>query len=166
MPPTLLVERAFIDDFVATVRQARAHIEVQCMSFEGDQAGALVSRELIKKAAEGVRVRVLIDYFTDLMVSDRPASHSAVAREVQATRRMIRQMEAAGAGVRRTRPLGPLNIRCLIRNHKKLLVVEGRQRGSLRHHAHVCAAVPMRGREERIRAPDLRGREEPTAQSI
>ncbi len=124
MPPTLLVERAFIDDFVATVRQARAHIEVQCMSFEGDQAGALVSRELIKKAAEGVRVRVLIDYFTDLMVSDRPASHPAVAREVRATRRMIRRMEAAGVGVRRTRPLGPLYIRCLIRNHKKLLVVD------------------------------------------
>ena len=114
----------------ADILGAREQVYVQALTFEGDAAGREVAATLAASAAPDRRV--LVDNFTKHVVSDRlvhlPKNllDSALREEVRATRRMLRDLERAGAGVRFVGPLGPFLLHAPARNHKKLVLVDER----------------------------------------
>lgn len=103
---------------------------VQAMTFEGDAAGLAIA-EMIRGCPAADR-RVLVDAFTQHVLSDRfrwwPRNLVALTlwREWWATRRMIRGLGQHGVAVRFGSPVGPCFRRFPARNHKKLVVLDGR----------------------------------------
>ena len=121
---SILIDSEFQNNLYEKLEQAQKRIYVQSMIFEGDTAGSTVAQKLIQAKKRGVEVKVSIDCWTDFYVSNMYYKHKEVAHEVQATKRMIQQMQDAGIELVRTRPYGPLCIFFLCRNHKKLIIID------------------------------------------
>ena len=112
------------------IRAASSSVLVQALTFEGDAAGTALARALFSRP--DLDRRVLVDSFTRFVQKDRflyspgaladPALRSARRQ----TTRMIAGLRAAGVDVRFTNPVGPLMQRVAARNHKKLVIVDGR----------------------------------------
>jgi cardiolipin synthase len=100
------------DVFLADISQAKHHIHLEYYIFDDDYIGQLVREALIRKAKEGVAVRVLYDGV---------GSWSA-------DRRFFREMQAAGirvyAFLHVTVPLFYSKVN--YRNHRKIAVIDGR----------------------------------------
>lgn len=120
--------RVFWERARGDVLAARRRVYLQAMTFEGDGAGQSVAEAVIAAGA-GDR-KVLVDDYTRWNLSDRSLIQPfwrldpALRREADATAAMFRSLLAAGVGVRRTNPVGPLFIRFPARNHKKLIVAD------------------------------------------
>ncbi|MCY3809922.1 MAG: phosphatidylserine/phosphatidylglycerophosphate/cardiolipin synthase family protein [Gemmatimonadetes bacterium] len=114
----------------ADLASARDCVYIQTYSFEGDQVGEQLAKELL--AARAPDIRLLIDSYTRANHNDRwlAAPHNlfdrALRDEVRSTRRLVRTLSAAGIGVRFGRPLGLLGGRILRRDHKKLVLFDDR----------------------------------------
>ncbi|NLX09898.1 MAG: phosphatidylserine/phosphatidylglycerophosphate/cardiolipin synthase family protein [Chloroflexi bacterium] len=100
----------------------------QFMTYEGDASGQAFSALLAEKAAAGVDVRLLVDGYTDVVLSDvYPLllhRWRAVRAERARTRALFDRLRAGGVGVRRTAPPGFLGRYMLYRNHKKMVVLD------------------------------------------
>ena len=97
---------------------------MQFMTFEGDATGLKLADKLIALSKKGVKVRVIIDCFTDIYVSDTLYTKPQVKEEVEATKKMMADMTEAGIELKRTRPFGFLWVKILARNHKKIVVID------------------------------------------
>ena len=98
------------DDWLAEISRAEHWVHLENYIFRADEVGYRFAEALCEKAAEGVRVRVLYDWFGCL---DTP-------------RAFWRRLREAGVEVRAVNPptLGtPLGI--VRRDHRKLLAVDG-----------------------------------------
>ncbi len=81
----------------------------------------------------GVAVRLMVDDFINLMHNDRYIRvprlnrqlQRSVVREWRETLRFLELMGRVGLDVRMTNPLGILQRKALLRNHKKLVVIDG-----------------------------------------
>jgi cardiolipin synthase len=110
------------------IRRSTRRVLVQAMTFEGDAAGQAAADAICASNA-AVR-RVLVDDYSRYVVSDqwvggrREKLSQALRAEVDATHAMFLGLARAGAGVRRTNPIGPLFINYPARNHKKLIVAD------------------------------------------
>ncbi|MBS4015846.1 MAG: phosphatidylserine/phosphatidylglycerophosphate/cardiolipin synthase family protein [Candidatus Latescibacteria bacterium] len=120
----LLVDEQFRVDLFEKLARAKKRVYMQFMTFEGDQAGLTLAAKLIELKNTGIDVRVVIDCFTDFVVSDTYYTRKSVRAEVAATKDMIRRMRDAGISVVRTRPYGPFNFFFVCRNHKKIIIVD------------------------------------------
>jgi cardiolipin synthase A/B len=127
----LLVDgAAFWSRLAEDLTLAREQILCQTLSLEGDAAGLGLAHALSASAAPDRRV--VIDEFTRHVVSDKLVWHPKHAldgdlrAEVRRTRQMVRDLEAAGVGVRHRNPVGWFYARMPIRNHKKLVAIDGR----------------------------------------
>jgi cardiolipin synthase len=122
------------DEFVAQLLQdisaARSRVYVQAMTFDADRSGLGVAQMLIDAAAPDRRV--LIDEVSRYIVSDRfiysPGNwrDRELRREWRATRNLAEKLRRQGVGVKITNPYGRLWLRFFARNHKKLVVIDGR----------------------------------------
>lgn len=121
----LLTTEHFAAELLSRVAEARHRVDLQLMTFDGDQAGLAVAGALQAAARRGVPVRLLIDCFAHRFVSDQPVRRRAVAAEHRRTRAMYTELAAAGVQVRFTHPNGPANLFALARNHKKLYLIDG-----------------------------------------
>lgn len=128
--PSLLVNAP---EFVAAVEpailQARRRVLVQVMTFEMDSVGRHIWNLLARSPAEE---KVLcVDAFStakisdDLVFSPRFLLDPEFRREVRDTRRLLRQDERDGVRIVVTNPMGCLWRKFPIRNHKKMMVVDG-----------------------------------------
>lgn len=112
------------------IAEARRSVLIQTLSFEGDPAGLALAAAVRDCAAPDRRI--VVDHFTRWIQNDRflwaPANlmDLELRAEVQATTRMVADLEAAGVPVRFVSPFGPLLLRAAARNHKKLIVVDDR----------------------------------------
>lgn len=109
----------------ADMAAARRRVLVQAMTFEGDAAGLAVARAI--GASSAADRRVLVDDYTRHVINDRFIALSrdpAIAAEAEATWTMLDGLQASGAGVRLTNPVGRNPLRYATRNHKKLLVID------------------------------------------
>lgn len=112
------------------LRDARSYTYLQTFSFEGDSVGLALGDELLRCGAPDRRV--LVDSFTRIIQNDRlihgPRGllDPALRAEVRMTRRLIRDLRAAGVGLRFTNPLGVGFLRVFHRNHKKLALIDDR----------------------------------------
>ncbi len=98
------------DDWISEISRARRWVHLENYIFRADEVGQRFAEALCEKAAEGVRVRVLYDWFGCL---DTP-------------RAFWRRLRSAGVQVRAVNPpaLGsPLGL--VRRDHRKLLAVDG-----------------------------------------
>ena len=94
------------------IEQAKQHIHIEFFIFENDRVSNRLRELLIKKAKEGVRVRMIYDYLGSWRL---PKSY-------------IRSLRAAGVYVRSFLPVRFRMTRFKInyRNHRKVLVVDGK----------------------------------------
>ena len=102
--------RRTFDDWLAAIGRAERWIHLENYIFTGDETGQRFSEALCEKAAAGVSVRVLYDWFGCL---DVPRSH-------------WQEMRKAGVDVRVVNPptIGtPLGV--IRRDHRKLIGVDG-----------------------------------------
>lgn len=120
----------FWDRLSSDIREAKERVWVQTLSLEGDTAGKSLERALKRSGASDRRV--LVDEFTRWVQNDRflygpdAMRDPELQAEVKETHRMISRLPAAGVRVRWSSALGFLARRAAWRNHKKLVVIDGR----------------------------------------
>lgn len=121
---------AFMDDLACTLRAGHASVCAQFMTYEGDAAGLAFADLLAQQAARGAEVRLMVDAYSDIVLSDVYPMLLHRQREVSAeraqTRALFDRLRAQGVGVQRTAPPGPLWRYMLYRNHKKMVVLDDR----------------------------------------
>lgn len=94
------------------IEKAKAHIHIEFFIFGDDRISNYLRELLIKKAREGIRVRMIYDYLGSLDLS----------------RKYLQSLQDAGVYVR---PFLPLRLRLRrskvnFRNHRKMLIVDGK----------------------------------------
>jgi len=103
---------------------------VQAMTFEGDRAGEQLIDLMITSPAKDKRL--IVDSFSKAVVSDhfvfgvKYLNDSVFRSEVKNTYSLIRKAEANGVKVKFVNPTGPMMLRYPLRNHKKLMVADGK----------------------------------------
>ncbi len=103
-------EQAFLELGLA-IEAAQSHVHMEYYIFRGDETGRAVRDLLMRKAREGVEVRLLVD----------------AVGSWNLRRSFIRPMQAAGVKVAFFMPWGVrrrFHLNC--RNHRKLTVIDGR----------------------------------------
>lgn len=111
------------DDWLDAIASAQRWVHFENYIFKHDGIGTRFADALAERAAAGVKVRVLYDWFGSLDVP----------------RTFWRKLRAAGVDVRAVNPIGlgaPLNV--IYRDHRKFLGVDGRY-GSV---GGICVADP------------------------
>jgi cardiolipin synthase A/B len=103
---------ATIEALHAAVASAREHIHLEYYILDPDRSGTRLRDALIERARAGVRVRLLVDAVGSSRLS----------------RRFLAPLRAAGAEVARFHPfrLAPLRPLLNMRNHRKIVVIDGR----------------------------------------
>lgn len=98
-------------EVIATLNAATHHIHIEYYIYEDDAIGNEIKRILIKKAREGVRVRLIYDAFG--------------SRSLR--RKFINDLRSAGAEIYPFNRIHfrPLANRLNYRNHRKIIVVDG-----------------------------------------
>ncbi|RJQ42662.1 MAG: phosphatidylserine/phosphatidylglycerophosphate/cardiolipin synthase family protein [Gaiellales bacterium] len=131
MKTEVLVDSSeFLDRLSGDVRGATESVYLQAMTFEADSAGLRICEELRRSPARDIRV--LVDEYIRVVMSDSclltPPGllNRALRRESRETRALFDQLRDEGIQVRMTNPLGPMYTGLLARNHKKLVVIDGR----------------------------------------
>ena len=120
----------FFTSLTKDILQADSSIYIETLSFEADTAGDALAALLRKARAPDIRL--LIDAYTQFVISDRfihrlrNRRDEALRREVEQTRALIASLRSGGIAVQFTNPLGPLLRNFISRNHKKLIVIDGR----------------------------------------
>lgn len=94
------------------IESAENHIHIEFFIFEDDRISNKMRELLVKKAVQGVRVRMIYDYFGSFVLS----------------RKYLKSLKDAGAYVR---PFLPVRLRLRrskinFRNHRKILVIDGK----------------------------------------
>ena len=120
----ILIDQQFPEDLWERLDQARNRVFAQFMTFEGDAAGTAFAAKLIEAKSKGLDVNVIIDSFTDFRISDTFYFNKKVASERLETQSMMDRMIQSGITLVRTNPLGFMHSRCLLRNHKKIVVID------------------------------------------
>ncbi|GAB4256977.1 MAG: hypothetical protein Kow00122_14990 [Thermoleophilia bacterium] len=109
---------------------AREHVYVQTLSFEGDGAGRELTSLLLASGCPDRRL--LVDTYSLVKVSDKflysPLrwGDRELFREWRRTGGFVRELRRDGVHVGFTNPMGPFLVRFPARNHKKLVVIDGR----------------------------------------
>jgi cardiolipin synthase A/B len=112
------------------LERAHSSVLIQTLSLEADRVG----RDLfdLLHASRASDRRLLVDSFVQCVVADRFVYHprNLLDPEFRAHRRataaMFRRLQNAGVRMRLTNPPGPLLLRFVARNHKKIIVVDDR----------------------------------------
>jgi cardiolipin synthase len=99
------------DAIVEAIGKAKTHIHVLYYIFEGDQTGTRIRDALIERAKAGVKVRMVTD---------------GVGTSL--SRKFLKPLRAAGIEYARFNPiaLGQFLPRVHLRNHRKVVIVDGR----------------------------------------
>lgn len=94
------------------IEQAESHVHLEYYIFQPDETGRAIRDRLIRKAGQGVRCRVLLDYVGCWRLP----------------RSFIRPMRNAGIEVAFAMPVIPWHGRWRVnyRNHRKIVIVDGR----------------------------------------
>lgn len=99
------------DAIEEAIRGAKSHVHVLYYIFEGDKTGTRIRDALVERAKAGVKVRLLTD---------------GVGTSL--SRRFLKPLRQAGAQFARFNPiaLGQFLPRIQLRNHRKIVIVDGR----------------------------------------
>lgn len=119
---------AFTQAFQEALANCHHSLYIQFSTFEGDASGQALVELLLAKKAQGVDVRLILDYYSDVVVSDvYPIfihRRYEMAQEIAQTQALLTQMRAAGICIKRTAPPGFLGRFLLYRDHKKMILID------------------------------------------
>jgi putative cardiolipin synthase len=102
-----------LEERLQMIEKSKKSIDVEYYIYNLDKSGRIISQALIKKAREGVRVRMLLDYF--------------MAR-TQFSPFFAYEMEKNGIEVKYFNPNSILNLyKMQYRNHRKVLLIDGQE---------------------------------------
>ena len=126
----LVGSEAFLNALAADVALAAASVHVQFSTFEGDDSGQAFGRLLVESADRGLDVRLTVDHYSDVVLSDfHPLlvhRLPEMRQERVRTHALFDRLRAHSVGVRRTAPPGALGRFLLYRDHKKLVILDDR----------------------------------------
>ena len=127
----LLVDSgSFRERLSSDIASARQSVYIQTLSFEGDSAGRGLA-DSVRGSGAGDK-RIIVDNYTKYVLSDKflcsPKNwfDKELWHEVKATREMIANLRQNGVGVRFVNPVGLFLTKMPSRNHKKMIVIDGR----------------------------------------
>ena len=125
----LVGAETFMESLSLRANEARESLYIQAMTFEGDVAGELLIDLMINSPAKDKRL--IVDSFSKVVVSDhfvfgtRYVKDSEFRAEVKNTQKLIKKARANGVQVKFVNPTWPLMMRYPLRNHKKMMIVDG-----------------------------------------
>lgn len=108
---------------------AQDSLLAQAMTFEGDAAGRWLIDIMIASPAKDKRL--LIDSYSKVVINDhfvksfKYLKDSDFRNEVRATTRLVAEAKSAGIEVMFTNPIGWFGQKYPLRNHKKMVIVDG-----------------------------------------
>ena len=125
----------FLDDLEKEIKRAKSTIDLQFLTFEADTVGNRIAECLFAANKRGVKIRFIVDHFIDFFHNDyfiyRPRFNRGLQRiitgEWKNTKKLLHLMEKKGIQVKRTNPLGVLQLlqrKMLHRNHKKMVTID------------------------------------------
>ncbi|MCM2324871.1 MAG: phospholipase D-like domain-containing protein [Candidatus Woesearchaeota archaeon] len=122
----LVNSQDFFSRLKSRLRLSKNEILMQFLTFEADSPGIELAEILIKKAKEGVNVKILIDKFNDYMINDNfilsPKSiFKGYYKEYFETQRLFKRLMDSGIELKRT---GNTVIPVLFSNHKKIIIID------------------------------------------
>jgi cardiolipin synthase len=121
---------AFLDALRRESRRCHRTLFVQFSTFEGDASGEALSEILLERAAAGVDVRFLVDHYSDVIANDILPTvfhrRHELREERARTTALLAHLQSGGVAVRRTAPVGRWWQYFMYRDHRKLVVVDGR----------------------------------------
>lgn len=126
----LIGAQAFMKDFEERSLEANDSIMVQAMTFEGDAAGEQLIDVMLKSPAK--QKRLLVDNYSNAVINDsfiispKYLKDKSFRDEVANTKAILEKAKENGIEVGWTNPLGFLMLRYPLRNHKKMVVVDGK----------------------------------------
>lgn len=109
------------------INLAQDYIFIQTLSFEGDKVGKMLTQALLMSKAKDIRI--LVDSYTKFILSDRfllNPRNFRILREAFETIRMIGKLKKHGIKVKFTNPVGLFLLRFVARNHKKIILIDGK----------------------------------------
>ena len=123
---------AILADWEMQIRKAKSSIKMQFHTYEADLIGQRVSGVLLEAAERGIKVQLLVDYYTDLYHSGQlihlprlnKTVRQALRSEWEATKLLFQIMKVGGIQIKRTNSLGFLFRKSLWRDHKKLVIID------------------------------------------
>ncbi len=129
MKISLLVDSdEFWHNFKEDTKNSNNYVYIQTLSFEGDEVGKMVSDHLLSLRPRNIRV--LVDTYTRYIISDRFYYRTKnffdknLRLERKETLKMIDNLNRSGVEVKYTNPVGPMLIKFLARNHKKMVLID------------------------------------------
>ncbi len=108
---------------------AKDSLLAQAMTFEGDAAGRWLIDTM--KASPAKDKRLLVDSYSKVVINDhfvksiKYLRDSDFRNEVRATSKLIEEARSAGIEVVFTNPIGWFGLKYPLRNHKKMVLVDG-----------------------------------------
>ena len=121
------------ENFMARLEEdilhARGTVMVQAMTFEGDNAGKRLIEAMISSQAK--ERFLLIDSYTKAVINDHFVigpeylRSSSFREEVKKTKQIIQEGLKSGIQIKFTNPLGFLGYKYPLRNHKKMISIDG-----------------------------------------
>jgi cardiolipin synthase A/B len=120
------------DAFVAALKDAlqdcQTSVHVQFSTFEGDASGQELADLLLEKARQGVDVRLTLDMYSEVVMSDVYPfllhRQFEVQKERAKTHHLFDHLRENGIKIKRTAPPGFLGRYMLYRDHKKMIVID------------------------------------------
>lgn len=104
----------FINDLLIDIKNAKKFILIEYYIFANDEVGNILAKELIKKATEGVKIKIIYDAFGSRKTSNK----------------FWEKLKQEGIEVCPFFPplfkLGLLNIKVNYRNHRKIVCIDGK----------------------------------------
>lgn len=119
-----------MDRLKQAAADAKNTLYAQAMTFEGDLAGQQLIE--VMKASPAKDKKLLIDSYSKLVINDhfvpslKYLKDDTFRAEVKATNQLIQEARAAGIAVKFTNPVGLLGLKYPLRNHKKMVVIDGK----------------------------------------
>jgi len=126
----LVDSEEFFQHLKNDIRNAQKNIYIQVMTFEADKAGKDLCELLMDSSVRDIRI--LIDSYIKAIISDcfiyspKNVFNSSLKNEFVETFKLIDHLNDTDIQVRLTNPLGPLFIRLMGRNHKKMMIIDNK----------------------------------------
>ena len=126
----LLGSDQFMNRLDAIAKTANTSFLVQTMTFEGDRAGEWLIKIIQSSPARDKRL--LLDHYSNVVVNDhfvvsgKYLFDAGFRSEIRNTKKLIKNARKAGIEVKFTNPVGFLGQKYPLRNHKKLVIVDGK----------------------------------------
>ncbi|MHA2298735.1 MAG: phospholipase D-like domain-containing protein [Candidatus Hodarchaeales archaeon] len=120
------------EEFLSAIQKdmanAKKHVFIQVLNFEGDKIGKQLERQLMECSAPDKRV--IVDSIVKFMMSDKLIHNplnlfkSSIRNEIKDTKELYARLQKDGVKIKIGKPLGRFLSEILARNHTKYVLID------------------------------------------